>query len=353
MAPLKLSARFTLILTLVFLVGTLAGGAALWRVLQERAQDEITTQGVLLIETMNAVRSYTTAHVRPLLADELYTNPEFIPETVPAFSARAVFDNFRAQRDFETFLYKEASLNPTNPRNLADSFEADLLTGVYAAGAQGELSGYRTLDGARVFYIARPLAIGSESCLECHSSPDMAPASLLASYGDDGGFGWELGEIIAVQMVYVPAEEVFDAAFRSFSLVMSLFALTFALVVWLINTLLNRYVIQPVNVLGRLAHKISADEEVAADLQSETLQAVTSRPDELGNLAQVFKQMTAQVYARTEKLRQQVQQLKIEIDEIRRKEQVSEVVETEFFSDLQERARELRQRRQDREEKSA
>ena len=351
MAKLNLSARFTLILTLVFLVGILAGGAAHWRALQGRAQEEIAAQGLLLIETMNAVRGYTTAHVRPLLADNLYTNAEFIPETVPAFSARTVFENFRSQVDFETYSYKEASLNPTNPQDLADDFEAEILQRFYAGSEAEEVTGYRTLSGTRVFYIARPLAIGADSCLECHSTPDVAPASLLATYGDQGGFGWELGEVVALQTIYVPAGEVFDAALRTFSLVMSVFVITFAILVWLINTLLNRYVIQPVNVLSGLAQKISADEDVAPELQSPALQTVTARSDELGNLAQVFQNMAAEVYARTEKLKQQVQKLSIEIDDIRRKEQVSEVVETEFFSDLQERARVIRQRRQDRGEK--
>ncbi|GAB4578912.1 MAG: DUF3365 domain-containing protein [Anaerolineales bacterium] len=348
MAKLNLSARFTLILTLVFLVGITAGGIAHWRALQGRAQDEIAAQGLLLIETMNAVRGYTTAHVRPLLADDLYTNAEFIPETVPAFSARSVFENFRSQVDFETYAYKEASLNPTNPQDLADEFEAQLLQSFYEDAQTDEVTGYRTLAGTRVFYIARPLAIGSDSCLECHSTPDVAPASLLATYGDQGGFGWELGEVVALQTIYVPAEEVFDAALRTFSLVMSVFVITFAILLWMINTLLNRYVIQPVNVLSGLAQKISADEEVAPDMESPALQTVTKRSDELGNLAQVFQNMAAEVYARTEKLKQQVQKLSIEIDEIRRKEQVEQVIETEFFSDLQERAREIRQRRQNR-----
>ena len=351
MTKLNLSARFTLILTLVFLIGITAGGAAHWRALQGRAQDEIAAQGLLLIETMNAVRGYTSTHVRPLLADDLYTNAEFIPETVPAFSALAVFENFRGQVDFETYLYKEASLNPTNPQNLADDFEAEILQGFYTGTQQGELTGYRTLSDSRVFYIARPLAIGSESCLECHSTPEVAPASLITTYGDQGGFGWQLGEVVALQTIYVPAEEVFDAAFRTFSLVMSVFVITFAIVVAIINTLLNRYVIQPVNVLGALAQRISADEDITGELQSTNLQTVTTRSDELGNLALVFQKMATEVYARTDKLKQQLKKLTIEIDEIRRKEQVSEVVETEFFTDLQERAKAIRQRRQEREEK--
>lgn len=342
MSRLSLSTRFTLILSGVFLVGIAISGAVYWRALQQRAQEEIASQGLLLIETMNAVRGYTTQNIRPLLADDLAVNPKFISETVPAFSARMVFENFRKQLDFSTYLYKEASLNPTNPVDTADDFESGLLTQLSKSETDGEVSGYRTLNEERLFYIARPLTIKTESCLECHSTPDQAPASLIATYGSQGGFGWKLGEIIAVQIIYVPAEEVFNAALRSFTLVMGVFVITFALVILLINSLLKRYVIQPVYVLSGLADKISADENFSTDLESPALQSITKRLDELGSLAQVFQKMAADVYARTGVLKNQVNQLIIKIDELRRKQQVTDVVESEFFNDLQKRAREFR-----------
>jgi len=343
MSKLSISKRFTLILAAVFLVGIIVGGTAHWRALQGRAQDEISVQGTLLIESMNAVRSYTSTYVRPLLKDDLDASREFIPETVPAFSARTVFENFRSQVDFETYLYKEAAFNPTSPANKADDFEAELLSEMISGNTTGEVNGYRTLHGERLFYIARPLAIGSESCLECHGDPADAPNSLLVTYGDKGGFGWEVGEIVATQIIYVPAAEVFNAALQTFMLVMTVFIVIFALVTLLINFLLNKYVIQPVDVLSALAQKISVDENFSTDLESSSLQAVTSRSDELGKLAQVFHKMAGDVYARTGKLKRQVQELTIKIDQIQRDEQVKEVVETEFFDELKKKAKKLRQ----------
>lgn len=342
MTRINLSTRFTLILSGVFLAGIALGGMVYWRALQNRAQEEIATQGLLLIETMNAVRGYTTQNVRPLLADQLAASPEFISETVPAYSARTVFQNFRDQLDFSTYLYKEAALSPTNPLDAADEFETELLTKLSTDETQ--LSGFRDLNGERLFYIARPLKIGSDSCLQCHSTPEQAPASLIATYGDKGGFGWELGQVIAVQVIYVPAEEVFSAALSNFTMVMGVFMLTFALVVLMINFLLKRYVIQPVYVLSGLADKISADENFSTELESMALQSITKRPDELGSLAQVFKKMATDVYERTGMLKSQVNQLIIKIDELRRKQQVSEVTESEFFTDLQKRAKEIRDR---------
>jgi hypothetical protein len=46
-----------------------------------------------------------------------------------------------------------------------------------------------------------------------------------------------------------------------------------------------------------------------------------------------------EAYMREQSLQQQIQQLKIEIDEVKRQKQVSEIVDTDFFQDIQSRAR--------------
>jgi HAMP domain-containing protein len=343
---LRLGTKFTLILFIVFIVGVIIGGVVLWQALQRNAQAEITVRGLILIETMNAVRTYTGNNIDPLLAEEMATSPEFISETAPAFSARAVFENFRRDEPYANFLYKEASSNPTNLLNKADDFEARILERLRRERELQELSGFRILFDERVFYIARPMVVNEESCLLCHSTPEAAPANLVAKYGSENGFGWQLGGVVAAQMIYVPAEEVFNAAMRSFLLVMAIFVVLLAITIWLINFLLSQYVIKPVGVLGEVAQKISADQVQAEDIEAASLASITRRADELGYLAAVFQRMAREVYARVQKLKEQVQSLKIEIDEIKQKQQVAEVVETDFFRDLQAKANQVRQRRQ-------
>jgi hypothetical protein len=54
--------------------------------------------------------------------------------------------------------------------------------------------------------------------------------------------------------------------------------------------------------------------------------------------------MIDKVYRREQNLRKEVEQLKIQIDENRRKKQVEEIVESEFFQSLREKATEMRKR---------
>jgi len=74
----------------------------------------------------------------------------------------------------------------------------------------------------------------------------------------------------------------------------------------------------------------------------EQIDNVAERTDALGQLARVFQRMIREVYAREEKLRQQVQQLRIEIDRSKTARQVAAITDTDYFRSLQEKVRELR-----------
>ncbi|HND48300.1 MAG TPA: hypothetical protein PKJ84_07240 [Anaerolineales bacterium] len=65
-------------------------------------------------------------------------------------------------------------------------------------------------------------------------------------------------------------------------------------------------------------------------------------PDEIEKMQGVFRGMIDKVYKREEVLRQQVRDLKIEIDQTKRNKQVNEIVESEFFQDLRTKAQKMR-----------
>jgi len=294
---LKLASKFTLILMLVFIGGIFISGAALSKALEHRAEKEVTSQALLLIQAMNSVRNYTSEHVNPLLASRLETEPTFIPETVPAFSATEVFENFRKNETYKNFFYKEATLNPTNLRDKADKFETKLVEQFRNQPETTEITGFRTVPGGEVFYIARPLAIKKESCLRCHSTPENAPKSQLATYGAEWGFGWKLNEIVAAQMISVPSDEVFASARQSLSLVMGILVGIFAIVVLCLNFFLKRAVIQPIKKISRVAQQVSTG-DMAADFEQTS-------SDEIGVLAASFNRMKSSLEIAMKLLNQQ------------------------------------------------
>jgi two-component system cell cycle response regulator len=100
---------------------------------------------------------------------------------------------------------------------------------------------------------------------------------------------------------------------------------------------------QEVDYLQQVGRVTAAAAAIKANtFQSESLDEVAKRSDELGQLAQVFQEMARQVYAREQQLQRQVQQLRIEIDQERRAREVAEITESEYFQQLLGKADELR-----------
>jgi CheY-like chemotaxis protein len=92
--------------------------------------------------------------------------------------------------------------------------------------------------------------------------------------------------------------------------------------------------------VSRVTGAAAALEAGSEDLGDLAL--VSARDDALGTLARRFESMAREVLAREARLREQVRELRIEIDQGRQARQVAEITDTDFFRDLRGRAADLR-----------
>jgi CRP-like cAMP-binding protein len=67
----------------------------------------------------------------------------------------------------------------------------------------------------------------------------------------------------------------------------------------------------------------------------------------ISSLAAEFAQMTARVQKREDELRKEVIKLRIEVDDTKRKQDVEEILDSDYYQSLKEKAKQMRQRRQD------
>jgi hypothetical protein len=308
----KLGDRFTILLATIFAIGTIVGGVLLTNISQSETTKNIVMRAEMFIQSMNAFRDYNSQSVEPILERQLNTSPTFIRESIPPFATKAVFEIFRKHPEYRDFLYKEATLNPTNPLDLADEFEKRLVHQFRAHTDLDQLSGYREIDGKKLFYIARPLAVRDKSCLLCHSTPTVAPKSLVATYGTTGGYNWKMNEIVAAQTVYVPAGELVSQTRSWFALIMGIFVAIFAVATSSINVLLQHTVIRPLKQLTEIAQKFFGMEAMtaaqAATFNTPVLRQVARRIDEPGQLARAFQHLAQEVLVREQNLSDAVEQ---------------------------------------------
>ena len=273
---LNLSFKLNLLLGVILLSLIVSIGIILSIVLNGYAEQVIVERAEILMGTMNSVREYTSTQIKPELASRLETEELFLPQTVPAYSAREVFEHLRDRDEYSQFFYKEATLNPTNVRDLADSFETKIVES-FRNNLTEQQQGFRSIPGGEIFYIARPLQIKKESCLQCHSDPKIAPASLIASYGDSNGFGWKLNEIVGAQIISVPSSQIFQTASQLRYLVIGSVTLFLLLAVAVLNIFLKSTIADPIKKMSSLSKKLSM-----GDMNIEFEQ---KNRDEIGTLA--------------------------------------------------------------------
>jgi len=246
--------KFNIVLTLVFAAGIAVSAWVSYELLQRNAKQEVLRNAGLMMEASLSIRGYTVSQVKPHLESQLAET--FLPQTVPAFAATEIFNSLR--KKYPDFTYKEATLNPTNPRDRAVEWEADVVNYFRNASASmNELTGERDTPGGRMVYIARPIQIKDPACLACHSVPSAAPASMIKLYGENNGFGWKPNEIIGAQIVSVPMSLPIKNANDAFMVFMGSLAAIFVVTFIVLNVMLSVMIIRPIARMSGSADKVS------------------------------------------------------------------------------------------------
>jgi HAMP domain-containing protein len=132
-------------------------------------------------------------------------------------------------------------------------------------------------------YLAHPITV-QQSCLECHSVPAAAPRALTEKYGSNNGFGWNLHDVVAAQIVSVPTDVPMQIARKAYGSLMWAIAATFAAILVAINLVVYFLVIVPVRKLSGVAHQVSLG-------QLEGSEIPVRGSDEISELTAAFNRL--------------------------------------------------------------
>jgi hypothetical protein len=263
---LRVLLKFNLLFLPVIAACYAATGYVVWNQLSANAEQEVMETARLMLETARAMRTYTTTQVAPLLDQEQAkvarsiqnmeqaldvqmsavlnkampprhptaqeqkvwqtarqqlansvhprnndaSQPQFFPQSIPFYAATEAFNYFREK--FPDFSYKEAALNPTNPRDRTADWEADVVNYFRDNPAKAEFVGRRDTPSGSSLYLSTPVRVDSESCLSCHGPTNKAPPEIVKLYGTGNGFGWQLNDVAGAQIVSVPADVAHNRA---------------------------------------------------------------------------------------------------------------------------------------------
>ena len=255
--------RINLILLVAFALGMIAISLVVTSKLQENATREVLAQAGLMMDSAGAIRSYTETEIGPLLDDKMVS--AFRPQSVPFYAATQNF--LTLHKEHPDYSYKEATLNPTNPRDRATDWEADIVQRFRNDSTAREMSGTRETPMGTVLYLARPIRVDA-GCLGCHSLPSIAPATMLARYGSDNGFGWQPNEVVGAQIVSVPFASSESSAGRVRRDVLTAIAAMLVSILLVVNASLYVLVVRPVRRIARIADQVSLGDTAAEEFPS-------------------------------------------------------------------------------------
>lgn len=277
---MKLLLKFNFVFIVIFGLGLAAASTISRNLLQSNARDEIAENARLMMQAALATRGYTSKQIQPLLNTQMkYT---FLPQSVPAYSATEVFNDLHTK--FPEYSYKEAALNPTNPRDRAVEWETDIINQFRNGTNDKEIIGERDTPTGRSFYVALPLRIKNPACLACHDTPGAAPPTMIEKYGSSNGFGWKLNEVIGAQFISVPTSVPLARADQAFKLFMVSITAIFVVIGVALNLMLYAMVIHPVRRLAKVADRVSLGDKDAPEFQRRSR-------DEIGVLVESFGRM--------------------------------------------------------------
>jgi protein-histidine pros-kinase len=281
---MKLLVKFNLLFLAVMAAGLVVSGSIGRELLQGNAKEEVVNNARLLMEKATAVRGYTSSQITKLLETQM--KYEFLPQSVPSYSAVEVLNALQSK--YPQFSYKEATLNPTNPRDRAAGWEVDIVSQFRSNAELKETVGVRDTPTGPSLFIARPLRITDAACLRCHSSVEAAPKTMVERYGPANGFGWQHMEVVGAQIVNVPMSLPLERAERSFNVFILSQIGVFVAVGIALNLMIWLVIVRPVTRLSSLADRVSQGELEAPEFDAKS-------KDEIGTLAESFNRMRTSV----------------------------------------------------------
>jgi protein-histidine pros-kinase len=271
--------KFSLMLLLVCALGLIISGYISHDLLHRNARDEVLRNAGVMMEAALSMRNYTVNQITPLLP---YDSEKFHPQSVPAYSATEIMNSLA--KVYPDYFYKEATLNPTNPRDKAVDWEADIVNDFRNDPNRGLISGVRETPTGSSHYVARPFQIKDKACLSCHSTAGEAPPAMVKLYGSTNGFGWKHMEVIGAQVMSVPMELPIRNANRAFYTFMVSLAAVFVVLFIALNAMMSMLVVRPITRMAQAADKISTGDTTVAELPEYG-------GDEVALLAKSFNRM--------------------------------------------------------------
>ncbi len=248
MKKLKIKTQFQVGAAAIILIFCASISIFFYYYLKDSVTKTVYEETEIFVQAADATRTYVKDVLRPRM-NELLHPDAFIPEAMStSYVGREIMSRIRER--FPDFLYKRATGNPMNPINRADPFELQMLEWFRQHRQAGEWHGVIQKESKSFYSRLKPI-YAEEDCLSCHGDPAEAPKAMTEIYGTDGGFHYQVGDVVAADTIYIPVDVSLARVKETAWMVFVLAICSLVFLMGLFHLLFNRTVVTELkDVLG-------------------------------------------------------------------------------------------------------
>ncbi len=179
--PSTLQAKFLSGLATATMVLGVAFAVGFYLHMRTVLEAEVRGKARLIFHQVDAVQRYVRSTLRPRMFEVL--PDQFVIEAMSSsYISREIMDGMGGD---DGHIYRRVAISARNPKFEANLLERELIDHFRTHAGESLWQGYRDVDGAEFYIMARPVVF-EEGCMRCHGARDDAPKELLALYGDRG-----------------------------------------------------------------------------------------------------------------------------------------------------------------------
>lgn len=300
---IKISRLYNVLTGFIFLLAGIVIIVLVNMAMKQEALREAEDKARIILDRNLATHTYFSHDLKPALfalTDKHLPAGYFDPTWMSSTFAIRQINRYAQSPGTTEYYYKECAVGARSPENEADPIEREFIEALNRGAKPAHVAGVRTIEGKPYFVVMKRGETLEESCLRCHSTPERAPADLVARYGPRNSFNREVGEVISAISIRVPLAAAYAGANR-FSLILSamlvaVLALKFVVQIWIGR----RLIFTPLNDIRDKAIQISSDERhLGEEIRPPAGQ-------ELADLTSAFNAMSGTLRSDRDNLEEQV-----------------------------------------------
>jgi hypothetical protein len=283
-----------------------------WK-MKQHALREAESKAKIMLDRNLAIHTYFTHQLKPALFNMIEKSPAIDTETYfepvwmsSTYAIREMEKYFQSLTDMD-YYYKECAINARSPENEADAYEKAFIQKLNESPTLETHASVRTISNQPFFAVLRRGEKMEQSCLRCHSTPNMAPGDLVSIYGPERSFNRSADEVVTAFSIRIPLGEAHVSANQLTFQLTILFAIVFIGLFAIVAFLNNRLMFIPLKNIRKKALQISTDPKHLGE------QIDLPEGKELAELVMAFNEMSIQLFEDRTQLENRIDKRTIEL----------------------------------------